>query len=199
MEAQEHKRRRNAADAEEVRPDSYGLAIRDEQPHDVRGEQLVHQDARCADGQPHPTGETDDPPHPAEVPGRVVVGRDGHHPLTYPDADVEGQTLRLEDDPDGREGDIAVPRGELVNDDIGEVEQERSHSGRDTDGEDLPDLSPPGQARQRGEGQGARRIRRPPLARDAPNVIDADEHVGQHRGHARAHGLQPRGKQHEHE
>ena len=129
-EAHEHHDRGEHADPEEIRPQGDGRGVPDEDPDEIRGEELVEGDAGDADRDARGACRAQDGLHSRQVSCGIIVGGEGDHAQAEADADVERQPLRLEDDSDRGEGDVAVGGHQPVQHNVVQVKEEGPHGGR---------------------------------------------------------------------
>ena len=71
-----------------------------------------------------------DIPHAGKISRRIIISGQRDHAQAETDADIQGQTLRFEDDADGSKGYIAVGSHKAVQDDIIEIKEKGSHGSR---------------------------------------------------------------------
>ena len=133
--AQEHHDRRQDPDAQKIRAQSHGGGILDEDPDQVGREELIEGDTADTDRYACGTGGVQYILHAPVVFRGVIVGCQGHHAQAESDADVEGQSLRLEDNANGGQRYIAVGGHQAVQDDVVKVKEEGTHGGGDADAE----------------------------------------------------------------
>ena len=144
--AEEHQRGGQNPHPDERGGQTDGLGVRDEKPDDPGREGLIQQDTSGRHHQTGEQGQPDDLVHPFLVAGGAVVGHQGHHALTDPDAHIQGQPLHLQDNADGCQRGLAVGHHQLVDDHIVQVKQEAGHRRRDAHRKNLADAAPLGQA-----------------------------------------------------
>ena len=159
------------------------------------GEQLVQDDAHRRDADAQRAGQADGVLQALAVAGGVVVGRQRQHALADADPHVEGEALDLQNDADGRQGQIAVAHHQLVQDDIVHVKEEGGDGRRHAHRKDGRDALPRGKPDAGVEGD-HRALAHPGQHHEEVAAGDA---VGQAGGDARAQHLQPVGQQDEHE
>ena len=130
--AQEHKRCGQAADSQEISSQRHGLRVADEYPGYIQCKNFVQYNADRRADQPDPAREHDGILHPLAVAGGIIVGHNRHHALADTDADVEGQALDFQHNPDRRHLNVAVGRHQPADHNIVKVEQECGQRGGDS-------------------------------------------------------------------
>ena len=193
-EAQEHHDRRQDPDAQKIRAQSHGGGILDEDPDQVGRKELIEGDTADTDRDACGTGGVQYILHAPVVFRGVIVGCQGHHAQAESDADVEGQSLRLKDDSDGGQSNIAVRCHQAVQDDVVKVKEEGPHGGRDADAEKGSQESSARQTVPEGKMQDGIM-----QAQDSDHKIGAGESVSQGSGKTGTQNLMTGRQQHEHE